>query len=198
MVYLRQLNWDELHPQKPKQKEKSKMNENTVVENAVETEVDVEEVAAPVVEEVVVSSESQTPVDSATDEPSNPLIEEKAEAVAKVAQAKLVLAEATQNLKEAKAHLKSIKSACKDTGVKREKKQGFFGKKAVDVILSTLKEMDGPVSTKDIVSRLLDTNRYDGSRSGLNATACITLNSLADVGTVKKEGNRRAAKFQIV
>lgn len=182
MVYLRQLNWGEIHPTKPKQKEKSKMNEiveTTVVEEDVEIAEDVEEISQPDVEDV------EDTIDS-SDEPDNSLVEEIAEAKAKIAQAKTALDEARENLK-------NIKST-----TKREKKKGFCGKSAMDVILATLKEMDGPTSTKDIVSRILDTHRYEGSRQGLNATACVTLNALADVGTIKKEGNRRAAKFQVV
>lgn len=179
MIYLRQLNWDEIHPTKPKQKERSKMNEiveTTVVEEDVEITDVAEEISQPVIEDV----------EDVEDVVDNSLVEEIAEAKAKISQAKTALAEARENLK-------NIKSA-----TKREKKKGFCGKNAMDVILATLKEMDGPTSTKDIVSRILDTNRYEGSRQGLNATACVTLNALADVGTVKKEGNRRAAKFQVV
>ena len=195
MVYLRQLNWSEIKPIKSKQKERNKMNEtveSTVVENEVETVVDFEEIAAPVVkfkDEVISTEDNETDSSdevNSSNEVDDSLIEKIAEAKAKVTQAKKDLAEARENLKNLQSKSK------------REKKKGFFGENASDVILETLKEMDGPTSTKDIVSRILETNRYEGSRQGLNATTCITLNALADVGTVKKEGNRRSAKFQIV
>jgi len=174
------------------------MDEITVVENAVETAVIVDEVSEPVVEETV-SSENQEieiPVDS-PNEIDNSLIEERAEAEAKVAQAKATLAEATQNLKEAKANLKSIKSTCKSTKVKKLRTKGFCGKNAMDVVLVTLKEMNEPTSAKDLANHILESSRYNGPLTSLLTRTSTILNALADVGTVKKEGDW-AAKFQVV
>lgn len=176
MLYLRQLNLDEVHPKKVKQikKEKVKMeNENKIEETQVQ---DTQENA-------VVSPEAEE-ID---------LVAAKANAVAKVEHAKEALA-------VAKAELKAIRTKIKENKPSKPQKvrtKGFCSAKPADVILATLQEMGKPAHIKELVEKMIATKRYIGSRNGLASRTSLVLGSLVNVGIVTKEGNRRSAIFSI-